>query len=122
MKHIYIIIGVMLLLVSCNGRQHDAENAVAEFMTENLNNAKEMRITKFSRLDSTTKVKDSVLVVLRKNAETSGRYKKGLQYAQPSARKMLYIVRVSYKLGETECSDTYYLDESLAKVVAVKNN
>ena len=35
---------------------------------------------------------------------------------------MLYIVRVSYKLGETECSDTYYLDESLAKVVAVKNN
>lgn len=112
----------MLLLVSCNGRQHDAENAVAEFMTENLNNAKEMRITKFSRLDSTTKIKDSVLVVLRKNAETSGRYKKGLQYAQPSTRKMLYIVRVSYKLGETECSDTYYLDESLAKVVAVKNN
>ena len=122
MKHIYLIIGVMLLLVSCNGRQHTAENAVAEFMAENLSNAKDRKITNFSRLDSTNKVKDSVIVVLRSNAETSGRYKKGMRYAQPSARKMLFIVRVSYKLGEAECSDTYYLDESLEKVVAVKNN
>ena len=45
MKHIYLIIGVMLLLVSCNGRQHTAENAVAEFMAENLSNAKDMKIT-----------------------------------------------------------------------------
>ncbi|MGN0282965.1 MAG: hypothetical protein ACI4B3_11830 [Prevotella sp.] len=122
MKYIYIIIGIMLLLVSCNGRQHSAENTVAEFMAVNLNDANEMKITNFSRLDSTTKVKDSVIVVLRKNAETSGRYKKGLQYVQPSARKMLYIMRVNYKLGTTECCDTYYLDESLEKVVAVKNN
>ena len=108
----------MLLLVSCTGRQHTAENAVVEFMAENLSNAKDMKITNFSRLDSTNKVKDSVIVVLRSNAETSGRYKKGMRYAQ----KMLFIVRVSYKLGEAECSDTYYLDESLEKVVAVKNN
>ena len=112
----------MLLLVSCNGRQHNAENAVAEFMAANINNAKEMKITNFSRLDSTTKVKDSVIVALRKNVETSGRYRKGLQYAQPSARKMLYILRVNYRMGEAECCDTYYLDENLERVVAVKNN
>ena len=71
MKHIYLIIGVMLLLVSCNGRQHTAENAVAEFMAENLSNAKDMKITNFSRLDSTNKVKDSVIVVLRKQADAT---------------------------------------------------
>lgn len=112
----------MLLLVSCNRRQHDAENAVAEFMAANLSNASEMKITDFSRLDSTTKVKDSVIVVLRQNAENSGRYKKGLQYASPSERHMLYIMRVSYKLGPTDCNDTFYLDEALEKVIAVKNN
>ena len=121
MKHIYII-GIMLLLVSCNGRQHDAENTVAEYMAENLYDAKEMKITKFSRLDSTTKVKDSVIVALRQNAENGGRYKKGIPYVEPSARKMLYVMRVNYMLGNAECSDTYYLDESLERVVAVKNN
>ncbi|MGM9697208.1 MAG: hypothetical protein ACI3Y0_00985 [Prevotella sp.] len=122
MKHIYIIIGIMLLLVSCNGQQHDAENTVAEYMAANLYDAKEMKITKFSRLDSTTKIKDSVIVALRHNAENGGRYKKGIPYVEPSARKMLYIMRVNYMLGNAECSDTYYLDESLERVVAVKNN
>ena len=112
----------MLLLVSCNGRQHDAENTVAEYMAENLYDAKEMKIPRFRGLVSTTKVKDRVIVALRQNAENGGRYKKGIPYVEPSARKMLYIMRVNYMLGNAECSDTYYLDESLERVVAVKNN
>ena len=112
----------MLMLISCNGRQHDAQNTVADYMAANLNNAGEMKITDFSRLDSTTKVKDSVIVALRNNTETIGRYKKGLHYASPSERRMLYIMRVNYKLGTTDCSDTFYLDETLEKVIAVKNN
>ena len=111
-----------MAVVSCTGRQGEAEKTVANFMEANLNDSKQMKITDFSRLDSTTKVKDSVIVALRNNTETIGRYKKGLHYASPSERRMLYIMRVNYKLGTTDCSDTFYLDETLEKVIAVKNN
>lgn len=123
MKHtLYIIIGIALLTVSCDGRQGNAETAVEEFMAANLNNAKDMKITGFSQLDSTQKIKDSTLTMIRHNAENNGRYKKGLTYASPSARNMLYILRVNYKIEKNDFCDTYYLDESLGKVVAVKNN
>ena len=94
MKHtLYIIICIALLTVSCDGRQGNAETAVEEFMAANLNNAKGMKITGFSQLDSTQKIKDSTLTMIRHNAENNGRYKKGLTYASPSARNMLCILR-----------------------------
>lgn len=111
-----------MTLASCTGRQGEAEKTVANFMEANLNEAKQMKITDFSRLDSTNKVKDSTVVAIRNAAEQGGRYRRGISYAPASKRGMLYIVRVNYRLNNDEHSDTYYLNETLDKVVAVKNN
>lgn len=81
-----------------------------------------MRITGFSRLDSTSKIKDSVIVAIRKATETNGRYKKGITYAKTDNPTMLYMLRVNYMIGKEEMCDTYYLDKSLKNVVVVKNN
>ena len=122
MKSIYIIIGVALTLAACNPRQSDAENAVADFMEKNITNPEKMKITGFSRLDSTSKVKDSVVVAIRKATDSNGRYKKGITYHQADNHAMLYMLRVNYTMGKDEMCDTYYLDKSLQNVVAVKNN
>lgn len=122
MKSIYIIIGVALTLAACNPRQSDAENAVAVFMEKNITNPEKMKITGFSRLDSTSKVKDSVVVAIRKATDSNGRYKKGITYHQADNQAMLYMLRVNYTMGKDEMCDTYYLDKSLQNVVAVKNN
>ena len=122
MKSIYIIIGVALTLAACNPRQSDAENAVADFMEKNITNPEKMKITGFSRLDSTSKVKDSVVVAIRKATDSNGRYKKGITYHQANNHAMLYMLRVNYTMGKDEMCDTYYLDKSLQNVVAVKNN
>ena len=122
MKSIYIIIGVALTLVACNPRQSDAEQAVSDFLENHITKPEEMRITGFSRLDSTSKIKDSVIVAIRKATETNGRYKKGITYAKTDNPTMLYMLRVNYMIGKEEMCDTYYLDKSLKNVVVVKNN
>lgn len=98
MKSINIIIGVALTLVACNPRQSDAEQAVTDFLENHITKPEEMRITGFSRLDSTSKIKDSVIVAIRKATETNGRYKKGITYANTDNPTMLYMLRVNYMI------------------------
>ena len=79
------LLGAMIIgnnsKVACNPRQSDAEQAVTDFLENHITKPEEMRITGFSRLDSTSKIKDSVIVAIRKATETNGRYKKGITYA-----------------------------------------
>ena len=117
----YIIIGVALLLASC-GRQQQAKSVVKDFMKENLANPSALDIDKFSPLDSTLRIGDSLVTVMRRAAEANQRYKRDISYAEGDTPKKLLMTRVSYKLGDETCQDTYYLDEALSRVVAFKTN
>lgn len=111
----------MLMFAAC-GQQHDAETLVEDFMKENLNNSSSLSSVEFAKLDSTARLNDSIINILRADSKQSDRYRNDIRYADSRQEKVLKMLRVKYTLGTDECSDTYYLDKSLTKVIAVKIN
>ncbi|MGN1264131.1 MAG: hypothetical protein ACI4TW_08830 [Prevotella sp.] len=111
----------MLLLASC-GQQHKAEILVEDFMDKNLKSSSEVSIIDFAKIDSTKHINDSIVMNMRAVAEQSERYKQGIDYDNGKYGKTLITLRVQYRLANDTCSDTYYLDKDLTKVVAFKTN
>ena len=124
MRHlIYIIIGIaaLLLFTSC-GPQAEAEELVEQFMEQNLREGLEPSSLHFTDIDSTHAMTDSAIVSLRQLAKQGTRYQGAIKYAPDEPFKKLIVTRVRYELDNQECSDTYYLDMNLTRVVAFKEN
>lgn len=124
MRH-FVLAAAAIALVLCScGKQYKAEGVVKAFLKENVRSGSEPRSLHFRDIDSTRHVNDSLITVLRANAENSGRYKPGVKYEEKQGgdRRTLIIARVEYMLGDSAYSDTYYLDEDMTGVVAVKPN
>ena len=124
MRHlIYIIIGITasLLFASC-GPQAEAENLVKEFMEQNLREGLTPSSVHFTGIDSTHAMTDSIVINLRQLARQAKRYRPDLKYAPDAPFKKLIVTRVRYELDDQECSDTYYLDMALSRIVAFKEN
>ena len=120
-KRHYIIISAMLLLTSC-GQQHQAEYEVEDFMNEHLKETADLQITSFGKIDSTRHINDSIIISLREATKRSSVYKDDIEYATAGNDSKLIIVRVTYTINGTKHKDTYYLDEKLAHVIAIKSN
>ena len=121
-KVLYIIIGVSLLLFTSCGPQADAESLVKDFMEKNIKEGLKPRSLHFTDIDSTHAITDSVVINLRQLAKQGTRYQEYIKYAPDEPFHKLIVTRVKYHLDDEECSDTYYLDMALTRVVAFKEN
>lgn len=111
----------MLLLASC-GQQYDAEQIVKEFMKENMKEGVMTSSPDFDRMDSTKLINNSIIMRIRNFADGSDRYKAGIKYKEGGNGKKLFILRARYRVGNDDFCDTYYLNDSLTRVVAFKAN
>lgn len=119
--HLIIITALVLLTASCS-QQHKAESLVKEYMKAHLKDAESLTIVEFSDIDSTKSISDSLLSRIQERARACKHYQANLPFAPSPASKKLIFSRVAYKLNGEEHTDTYYMDENLEGVVAVKNN
>ena len=122
MRRLYIIIGIGLLLFASCGQQHQAKRVIQEFMDQYAAAPSSHSSISIVKFDSTKVLNDSIIRFIRTNADTIQRYQHPLKYAEESIGKMLYVARITYSIGDTEYSDTYYLNEHLTGVVAFKSN
>ena len=118
----YIIIGIGLLLFASCGRQHQAKGVIQDFITQHAAAPSSHSSISIVKFDSTKVLNDSVIRLMRTNADTIQRYRHPLKYPEDSVGKMLYVARIAYSIGDVEYSDTYYLNEHLTGVVAFKSN
>lgn len=122
MKRFYIIIGIGLLLFASCGQQHQAKEVIREFMEQNVKDASSRSSISVVKFDSTKVLSDSIIYLMRHNADTIQRYQKGIKYAEGVIGGKLYVARITYSINGVECSDTYYLDDLLTRVIAFKSN
>ena len=122
MKRLYIIIGIALLLFASCGQQHQAKEVIKEFINLHAVNPLAHSSISIAKFDSTKVLNDSVINLMRTNADTIQRYQKSIKYAEGNIGKKLYVARITYSINDIEYSDTYYLDELLTRVVAFKSN
>lgn len=118
---ILLAIVMTVSLASC-GEQSDAEGVVRHFMKENLIEPKSLSDVEFANIDSTKLITPRIVDNMRRMAPTTGLYRPDIHYADNAPQRMLYSLRVNYKVGERECVSTFYLDEQLHEVVAFKTN
>ena len=121
-RALYIIIGVTLLLFAACGQQHDAESLVKDFMEQNMQEGIETHGRNFNDLDPTRHVSDSLINSMRTRSAKAERYRHDITYAEGTPTVPLYVLRVKYMIDTLECSDTYYLDNQLTRVIAFKEN
>ena len=121
-KLLYILIGLPLLLFASCGQQAEAENLVEQYMEQHMRENLSPSSVHFTDIDSTHAITDSVITHLHHLAQQAKRYRSDIKYAPEEPFDKLIITRVKYKLDEEECSDTYYLDMVLTRVVAFKEN
>lgn len=123
MKRGYVIAMLMaaVFCVGC-GAQHDAKRLVSGFLDANLKSA-DISGVSYGRLDSTFYITDSIVTVLRQQADTMKAFKRGIKYdaAKKPDGKLLYM-KVSFKQDNEKQAYTFYLDHSLQQVVAFKRN
>lgn len=122
MRRIFYPLFCAVMMFSACGQQHDAEVLVKDFMNENLKNPTALTNVDFAKLDSTARLNDSIINVLRSLTGQSGRYRDDIRYSDKKQEKPLKILRVQYKIDTTECSDTYYLSRDITEVIAIKAN
>ena len=113
MKHVYIIIGVALLLFASCTQQQQAKSVAKDFVETHISD--DADYLEFSDLDSTRAISDSLVRVLRQRGP------KGANYVERTSRT-LYLLRAKYLHDDDTCSTTFYMNPDMAGVVAVKNN
>lgn len=122
MRRLYIIIGIGLLLFASCGQQHQSKKIIQEFMDQYMANPSSRSSISIVKFDSTKVLNDSILNLMRINADTIQRYQKSIKYTETPIEQKLYVARVTYSVNGIEYSDTYYLDDQLMHVVAFKSN
>lgn len=116
-------LGLIVLLFAACGQQYDAESLVKDFMDEYLKDVGSLSSIDFERIDSTTRINDSIINNMKQFTAKSGRYKQDLKFSPKSdSENTLIILRVEYKQNNEIYSDTYYLNKELTKVIAIKTN
>ena len=115
----YIIIGVvacLLLFASC-GQQYKAEQTVKAFVEENMEAGDKITNRDFADIGTTRHISDSLITVMRQRGAQG--FKKGIKYGEIPQGDLIYLRMQYVKDGDT-LSNTFYLDEELASIVAFK--
>jgi len=118
----YIIICIFVSLLASCGQQHKAQSLVEDFMDANLVASDKVEDVEYLKLDSTKLITDSAVAVMRNGARQSKMFKPSMDYSVDRAGKKLFRLRVNYKYDGNLTSATFYMDEGLNGVVAVKND
>ena len=119
MKHIYIIIGIALLLFASCGRQQEAKSIVKDFMKTYVEDYSKVSYLEFYDIDSTRNISDSLIQVL--HGRTPAHFSRNISYQQRTG-KTLWLIRTRYLMDEDTCSATFYMDKEMTGVVAFKEN
>lgn len=110
-----------ILMTGC-GSENKEEKLVSDFLNKNLKENNISQVT-FSEVDSTSHVSDSVIGIMRNDAERSGLFRSGLKYAERTKGQKLHFISVSYTASNGKrMRHTFYLDKKADNVICIKND
>lgn len=110
-----------ILMTAC-GSGNKEEKLVSDFLNKNLKENNISQVT-FSEVDSTSHVSDSVIGIMRNDAERSGLFRSGLKYAERTKGQKLHFISVSYTASNGKrMRHTFYLDKKADNVICIKND
>ena len=115
----YNIIGIvacLLLFASC-GQQYKAEQTAKAFVEDNMEQPEQITDRDFADIGTTRHISDSLITVMRQRGAEG--FKSGIQYGSVPQGELFYLRMQYVKDGDT-LSNTFYLDEKLASIVAFK--
>lgn len=120
MRKLFSVLFMMsaILFASC-GQSHSAKGRVEEFMKNGMG-LTDYNVIAWSNIDSTFRVTDSMLTVMRQNA-VKDKLVKGSQ-AYVNRTNKLNMITVTYSVGKDTLQSTFYLDDKLQGVVGVKKD
>lgn len=110
-----------ILMTGC-GSGNKEEKLVSDFLNKNLKENNISQVT-FSEVDSTSHVSDSVIGIMRNDAERSGLFRSDLKYAERTKGQKLHFISVSYTASNGKrMRHTFYLDKKSDNVICIKND
>lgn len=101
-----------MLFASC-GEKATAKSTVKTFLKENLE-GKDLSLIDCADLDSTQRISDSLVLRLRGQNFPKAKYE-----VMPKSTKLRYM-RVKYAADKDTTTQTFYMNEDLSGVIAVK--
>lgn len=111
----------MLLLTSC-GQQHQVKETIQDFIDRHAVEPESFSSIDIIKFDSTKVLQDSVIQMLRTNADTIKRYKSPIKYDDAPMGNTIFTARITYSINNKKFCDTYYLNQHLDGVIALKSN
>lgn len=113
-----LLLAAMLLVMGCS-KQHTAKGMAEDFLEQNAKEPDMMQHRSYLDLDSSKLLTDSIIVALRSYSHPRMNAT-GEPDVPAKAGRMLYVLPMKYYYnGEAERL-TFYLDEHLQHIVAVK--
>lgn len=110
-----------ILMTGCGSRNKE-EKLVSDFLNKNLKENNISQVT-FSEVDSTSHVSDSVIGIMRNDAERSELFRSDLKYAERTKGQKLHFISVSYTASNGKrMRHTFYLDKKADNVICIKND
>ena len=121
LQQIIITALTAVMICSCSDNSK-AKSLVDDFMQNNMADTVKVTDVAYSQLDSTTRMNDSIVDELRKEAHSIPLLKKGVTFTQkPSPTLRFMNVRYRTKNDTTLRQQTFYFDREVNGIVVVKN-
>ena len=118
MKKAFLIITTLLLVMGCS-KQHTAKSMADDFLEQNAKDLSMMQHRKYLDLDSSKLLTDSIVLALR-NHKHPRMNATGEDNVPAKAGRMLYVLPMKYYYNGEPERLTFYFDEHLQHIVAVK--
>lgn len=115
-----IVVFAAAVLVAGCGQSHDAKRLVSGFLDTNLK-SDDISGVSYGKLDSTFYITDSIVKVMRQQADTMKAFKRGIRYdvaEKPEGK--LVLMRVKFTQDKEKQAYTFYFDRDIKHVVAFK--
>ena len=117
-----IITALMAVMICSCSDNSKAKSLVDDFMENNMADTVKVTDVAYSPLDSTTRMNDSIVDELRKEARSIPLLTEGVTFTQkPSPTLRFMNVRYRTKNDSTLRQQTFYFDREVNGIVVVKN-
>ena len=121
LQQIIITALTAVMICSCSDNSK-AKSLVDDFMENNMADTVKVTGVFYSPLDSTTRMNDSIVDELRKEAHSIPLLKEGVTFTQkPSPTLRFMNVRYRTQNDSTLRQQTFYFDREVNGIVVVKN-
>jgi len=107
----------VMLIASCSKRQK-AQEVVEQFLDQNLVNTE--YTVNITRVDSTRNISDSIIHIMRQQAQQDRAFKKGIKYREKNGKESLMLARIALIQGTDTTSKTFYMDKEFTGIIAFK--